>query len=173
MFLLVDAGLIVLLAIVLFQDFRTRQISWYLIPLLLSLFIFKAFFLLSLSEITRNSLFNFIFILLQLLALTAYISFKKKKLTNIINTYIGIGDVLFFIVICLSFSPANFILFYVLSNVIILISFLAYNIITKKSSKEIPLAGGMAGVIILLIIFSHFIPQIAFYNDNNIISLFL
>lgn len=166
--LLIDIFLVILLAIVVVQDLKHREISWLLIPFLLCSFLAKGLFLISSHQLIAYSLFNIGFIAIQLLILTAYISMKNKKLTNIVNSYLGLGDVLFFIVICVAFSSVNFILFYVLSLLFTLGGFIAYNILIKKAKKEIPLAGAMAMVMTTLILVNQWMPQFNFYNDDYI-----
>lgn len=162
----IDIFLVVLLAIVVYQDLKKREISWFLIPLLFGCFWAKGFLLIPSSELFRNSLLNISFIVLQLLVLTAYISIKNKKIINVINSYLGLGDVLFFVVVSVAFSWVNFILFYVMSLLFTLSGFIVYNMLVKKVNKEIPLAGAMAMVIIILIVVNQWMPQFDFYNDN-------
>lgn len=166
--LLIDIFLMILLSVVVVQDLKYREISWFLIPLLLCSFLAKGLFLISSHQLIGYSLYNVGFIAIQLLVLTAYMSVKNKKLTNIVNSYLGLGDVLFFIVICVAFSPVNFIFFYVLSLLFTLGGFIAYNILIKKAKKEIPLAGAMAMVMTTLILVNQWMPQFNFYNDDYI-----
>lgn len=171
--LLIDIVLVVLLAIVVVQDLKQREISWLLIPFLLGVFLAKGFLLISFGELIRNSLLNVCFIVLQLLVLTVYISLKNKKIINVINSYLGLGDVLFFVVICVAFSSVNFILFYVMSLLFTLGGFIIYNLLATKTTKEIPLAGAMAMVMITLILLNQFMPQFDFYNDNYLTGLLI
>jgi len=105
--------------------------------------------------------------------LTIYISIKNKKFINVINSSLGLGDVLFFVVVCVAFSAINFILFYVMSLLFTLVGFIAYNTLVKKSVKEIPLAGAMAMVMITLIVLNQWMPQFNFYNDDYITGLLI
>lgn len=171
--LLIDIVLVVLLAIVVVQDLKQREISWLLIPILFGCFWAKGFLLISSGELIRNSLLNICFIVLQLLVLTVYISLKNKKIINVINSYLGLGDVLFFVVICVAFSSVNFILFYVISLFFTLGGFIIYNLFVTKTTKEIPLAGAMAMVMITLILLNQWMPQFDFYNDNYLTGLLI
>lgn len=169
----IDISLVVFLGIVVFQDLKERQISWFLIPLLLCFFCAKGLYLISSDQLLGYSLFNIGFITVQLLVLTVYMSIKNKKLTNIVNSYLGIGDVLFFIVICVAFSSINFIFFYVVSLIFTLGGVIGYNILVKNAKKEIPLAGAMAIVMIALILINQWMPQFDFYNDDYITGLLI
>ncbi len=94
---------------------------------------------------------------------------KNKRIVNIIDTYIGLGDVLFFAVMAAAFSPINFIVFYLVSTVLTLISFLVYTFV-KKQPGEIPLAGAMSIGMLLLMLLNAFMPSLNFYNDDFFIS---
>jgi hypothetical protein len=169
---IVNSCILIFLGCIVFQDFKQRQISWFFIPLLLAGFIYKAFY--TNNGVGVNGLLvNVGFVLLQLTVLTIYMSVKNKKMVNIINSYLGIGDVLFFIVLCGAFSPINFLVFYLCSIVLTLIGYLLYNIMIKGSQKEIPLAGAMASGMILLMIANIFLPKMNLYSDDFFISCFI
>ena len=159
-----------LLAVIVFQDFSIREISWYLIPLLLIAFIYKAFNTNSESSLLKNVFFNIAFMVIQIVLLTVYMSIKNKRPVNIINTYIGLGDILFFIVVCTAFSIGNFISFYLLSLLFTLSGVIIYNFFSRKKTREIPLAGIMSLLLIALIITNKLIPAINFYNDSYLLN---
>ena len=74
--------------------------------------------------------------------ITVYFSVKERTFVNIINTKIGIGDVLFFIACAFIFSLPNFILFFTFS---LLASALIVALFQKSIGKQnIPLAGIMS-----------------------------
>lgn len=87
---------------------------------------------------------------------------------NIVDTYLGLGDVLFLIVICTVFSPVNFILFYLLSMIVTLTGVLIYNVVSTKKTNDIPLAGAMAGMLLILLISK---PGIDLYNDAYFLNM--
>lgn len=169
----IDACLLLLLAVVLFQDLKQRQISWFLIPLLLVSFVAQGLVQIAANELMRYTLFNIGFIVVQLFILTAYISIKNKRLVNIINSYLGIGDVLFIAVVAAAFSPLNFIVFYIVALLFTLIVFLVVHSLIKNVSKEIPLAGAMAAVMMVLIMVNHWLPDVNFYNDDYLTAWFI
>lgn len=154
-----------LLLLVVFQDFRERRISWILIPLLGSVFAFQSISQNSLNHTSHNFIFNLSFIAFQLGVLTIYISVKNRALTNILDKYIGIGDILFFLVVCLAFSPLNFIIFFTGSILFTLIAFIIYNIVFKKPVKDIPLAGAMSLALLGCFIVKYTISGFSFYQD--------
>jgi len=167
--LVLDLFLIGCLLVIVIQDFKHRAISWYVLPIILLGFIFKSYFSNGFQELLKFSAFNISFIIVQIIFLTTYMSIKNKKITNIIDSYIGLGDVLFFVVMCLAFSPANFIVFYISSITFTLVGFLIYKQIVKNASVEIPLAGAQALAMIVLLVMSNF-TQLNFYSDDYLLS---
>jgi hypothetical protein len=145
MILAADIFLWFCLGCVTVQDLRAREISWCLIPLLLAGFFLRGGILLpEISVLFKYFLVNLGFVVLQLVVLSVIISIKNKRVVNIINTYLGLGDILFFVVLCGAFSPLNFITFYVGSIILTLISIIVYNKITSTKVREIPLAGSLS-----------------------------
>lgn len=169
--MLLIANLLILLAltIIVVQDFRYRQISWFLIPVTLGGFVYKAFLA---GDFTwKYFTWNVAFVLLQLLALSVYFSLRKRKSVNIINSYLGLGDILFFVVMCAVFSPVNFILFYILSLIITVVGVLIHALITRQQIPSIPLAGALAAMLIILMLANMVFPQVNFYNDQCVLTL--
>lgn len=170
MLLVVDILIFFSLTLIVFQDFKQRQVSWFLIPLAFLGFAYKAF--MYRESMLSGFLFNTAFIVLQLICLTLYFSIKNKKFLNIIDTYLGLGDVLFFIVVCVVFSPVNFIAFYLCSMVITLFAMLAYNFFSSRKTNSIPLAGAMAGALMILMVTARTTSGIDFYNDGYLLNIF-
>jgi low temperature requirement protein LtrA len=169
MLLVVDILILFSLFIIVFQDFKQRQISWFLIPLLFAGFVYKAS--LYKDSALTGFLFNAAFIVLQLICLTLYFSIKNKRFLNIIDTHLGLGDVLFFLVVCTVFSPLNFIAFYVCSMIITLVAVIAYNLFSSRQTKDIPLAGAMAGALMILLLTTIAMPGVDFYNDGYLLNI--
>lgn len=154
-----------------FQDMKQREISWFLIPFLLSILIVKGLLSHESTIFLKDSLLNLGFVIIQLFVLTAYLSLKNKKFVNIINSYIGIGDILFFIVICTAFSPVNFVVFYMTGIILTLLGVILIKAFSKKEIKEIPLAGAISFLMILVLAGSFFISGTDIYNDEHLINL--
>ncbi len=133
-----------LLAIV-YEDFRYRAIHWvWLLMLLLLIGWYTPFN-------GAYLLINIGLLSIQWLGLTIYFSLKEGRMTNIINNYLGIGDLLFFIPLCLLFSPINLLVFFVasLSSGLGFVGFA--NLINRPINQNVPLAGIMAGILILVL----------------------
>lgn len=161
----------VLLVAVAFQDFKRRQISWWLLPLLFLSLLFNALMTTNLKTILFSLAINVGFILLQHICLTIYFSMKKGKGINIINSYIGIGDILFLLVLCVSFSPLNFIVFYVAGLTITLLFSLVVKMLVKNNAwKEIPLVGMLSVVFMLFLLRNHWHSDFNFFNDQYLLK---
>ena len=152
------------------EDFRSRKIS--LIVLLLWLLSALGSVLLkhSLKEVFFNAALNCLFVLIVFFILTVYSSAKEKKIINIIDTKIGMGDFIFFLVLGISFSPSNYILFFAASSFLTLIWAISARLLYPKSSKEIPLAGALAVQFIFLLSLRIFISGFDLYGDAWIIN---
>lgn len=138
--------LFLLLIITAYQDFKNRAIWWGLIPLLTAAVAIIGFYTIN-HYLWRIWLVNGLFFSLQLLVLTFYFSLKNKKLINITNKQLGLGDILFFIPLSGFFSLSKLISFLL---VILLASIIAV-LVLPKHRQNIPLAGVIAiGLIIIL-----------------------
>lgn len=162
--------LLFLLSAVIYQDFKARAISWFLIPLLIVVTLLKTITGNGITETLTYTGINLLIVSINFLCITLFFSIKEKRLVNITDHYLGLGDILFFIVICTLFSPVNFILFFLGS---ILLTTLIYGSISLfKSSRKIlvPLAGAMSIALIIALIAEQLVANFSFYQD---ISLFL
>lgn len=160
--------LVVILAGIVFYDLKYLKIPIYL---LISLIVIAGIRLLMANP--SRMAFRMVFINLLAIALVLLLScillfILKGKLFNPINVLIGSGDLLFLPVICLSFSPVNFMLFFVCSTLLIIIIRLFY----KFPGKFIPLAGLQAAFLVMTLIFSE-LASVSSYNDQPILNLIL
>ena len=157
--------LIGLLGVVVVQDFKSRAISWFLIPLLFIGFIGYALLKMEIIELLTYFGINLTLVLTNLLVVTLVISIKEKKFANILTNYLGLGDVLFFLVLTVVFSPFNFLAFYLGSILLTAIVYGGIMLISKQKKMLIPLAGAMSLLLIISIIVEQFVPSIQFYQD--------
>ena len=162
----INICLLLLLAVVLFQDLKERQISWLLIPLLLGFFGIQGLYQLSVNEFVHFTFLNIGFVVIQLFILTIYMSIKNRRFVNIINSYLGLGDVSFFVAIAAAFSPINFIAFYIIGLLFTLLFFVALKKVIKTNLTEIPLAGALSAMMMVLILVNQWTPGFNFYNDD-------
>ena len=172
MLLAAQLTVMICLCLIAFQDFRHRAISWFLIPILFVGFVFVALQTSAWEDYWKELVFNLCVIIIQLVLLTMYMSVKNKKFVNIVNSSLGIGDILFFVVLAVVFSPVNFIVFYIASTILTLVGYGLF-IIIKKEKTEIPLAGAMASMLLLLMVLNVCIPNMNLHNDNFFIFSFI
>lgn len=160
-------SLLVLFCIAL-QDFRTRTISAWLLPAI------ACALLLAMTDSTewvdalyKNTLMNFSLLLVQFGGLWLFISARNRKWTNIINTQIGLGDVLLLVCLAPFFSPVNFFVLYTLSIVLALIVTLLINSIGKKKDDHIPFAGFMALPLMVLCLLRLVFPSVVHFCSDD------
>lgn len=154
-----------ILAFVVFQDFKSKSISWYLLPMLLIVFIGNALLRIEVENLLLFSGINLILVITNLVGVFLLVWLKEKKPINIIDSYLGLGDVLFFLVITTTFSPFNFVVFYLGSILIITLIYGVVILINKEKKTLIPLAGAMSLLLMFVLIADAFIPSVDIYND--------
>lgn len=162
--------LIAILLVVVYQDFKSRAISWFLIPLLLMVVLTNAVMSINIQELTIFSVINLLLVLVNLLGVTLIISLKEKKIKNIINSYLGLGDVLFFLVLTTLFSPINFVVFFIGSIFLITLIYGGVILFRKQQNTLIPLAGAMSLVLIAVLLVQQFTTSFHLYQDVLIIN---
>jgi hypothetical protein len=149
--------LILLLAVITWQDIKDRLVYWFCYPLvgILGFYIQKDFS--QMDSIIINSIVNLSLVATVMLILWVYSKIILKK--KLINQSIGMGDILFFLALAFCFSIVSFYVLFVFSLVFsILMHFLL-----KKNYKEhttIPLAGYMA-------VFYIFVYISTFFTNSN------
>ena len=159
-----------ILIIIVYQDFKYKAVSWVIFPVLLIPPLYLGFVQVGWERLWICFVTNFGFLFIQFFLLTIYISIKNKKLTDLTKGYLGLGDILFLLVLCLFFSPVNYIVFYLFSLIIILAVYLLYNIFKRSKQRtlfkqQIPLAGSIAIVLIILVVYKLVVSRIEFYTD--------
>jgi hypothetical protein len=131
--------LICLLAIIFYQDYKQRQVYWFLFPLS-ALCCAILFFTSTISELFISAiLLNLSFVLLLLGVIFLYSKFKLKLP---FNTVFGMGDVLLFTALIFTFSSVSFLIVFVFALIFSLILHLFLSPYSKE--KTVPLAGYMS-----------------------------
>jgi hypothetical protein len=130
--------LVIVFAFVLYQDFKSRLVYWFLYPIIGVLAFAIQLQNLPVSIALTNLGFNLLFVVLILLVSTLYIKFRNLDFKNTI----GIGDILFFLFIAGTFSIVSFLILFVFSLVFSLILHIVLN--NKKEQTTVPLAGYMS-----------------------------
>lgn len=159
--MIVKICIVLLLLVIIYQDFKYLAISWWTIPVLVILGVFHGIQYVSTKQLLTGFSLNIAFLVFQIVILTLYFSIKNRKLTNITKNYLGLGDILFFIFLAISFEPIHFILFLTTSLLVVLILFVVLRAVRLLKNEQLPLAGGISFVYIVFLVIT------SFYNYNT------
>ncbi len=151
-----------------YQDFKSKLVSWFLFPIAFILLALYNISIVNLYTLLTFFLLNIIIIAFLILVLIVYFFIKNKKFINIFNEYIGLGDILLFVILGIAFSPMNFIIFMVLSLTITLIIFAVRFFINKNVNRYIPLAGLFSIYFSLIFTCNTIFNKPEMFNDNLI-----
>lgn len=157
------------LSLLIYQDFRDREVSLPLLGFQLILSLFYNDLFNQPRIILTNSLINILIILVQILILTILYSIKSGSIFNIFQKHLGIGDVLFLIAIAPLFSPENYILYMILASFLTLV-FHQIFIGSKRVAHTIPLAGYLAGILMPILICSKLLNLDL--NESSLLNIF-
>jgi len=141
-------GIVLVLALMVFQDFQYRGITWYLFPLLAILLVFSAKGSFSLFDAGLN----LGFVILIVLLLTCYFSLRNGRLLNILVGFLGLGDILLLACLGVYLPVLLFIFFYAASLLLILVGTGTYLKFRPTAGYTVPLAGLQAILLIPLIV---------------------
>ena len=137
------------------EDFKWRMVHliWYI---LLSVGLAgMSVTTLGIVDMLQMTAWNIGFVLLLLFVLTLYISVKERKLVLPFDSYLGWGDVLFFICIALYLDLGTYILFMIGSLIVALI-LTPFIYRWQGKEKHVPLAGIQAICLLLYLPFTYF-----------------
>jgi len=155
--LLLKTAILIVLSVLFIQDLKSRSVYWFLFPVLVILFIgIRLYEYQSFADILAGSIWPLAFLILQLITLSLYYSLKQRRWTNITTSLLGWGDILLLFCLCFYLSLFNFILFYVSSLFVVLISWAFIRQVSKTIDKNVPLAGLQALLFGLLFLLSAF-----------------
>ncbi|MBS1520708.1 MAG: hypothetical protein JST50_06925 [Bacteroidetes bacterium] len=155
-----------------FQDIKSRSVYWILFPALTGLLLGLRYFQNSGSILNwQSALFNVGFLIVQLLLVTFYFSIKNRKLTNITNELLGLGDVLFILSIAFYLPIFNYLFFYIVSLITVLASWICWQSITSNNNKHIPLAGLQAALFAGFLLSDWILKTHSLTDDTWILNL--
>lgn len=127
-------------SLIFFQDYKDRTVYWFLYSIM-GIFVFLLQLQITPIYVAlTNSGFNLFFIISLLFFCYLYARIKLKK--SLLQSVLGLGDVLFFIGIAFSFSIVSFLVLFVFSLIFSLVLHLALQ--HKQTEKTVPLAGYMS-----------------------------
>jgi hypothetical protein len=148
------------LVLISYYDFRYRALPVYLIVIAVILSILFSIVSNVLSLVFKFSGENLLLLSLQLGLTSLYFSARKRRLTNIFESYLGLGDLVFFLVLVFCFSPLNFIIFIIISGFVTILVYFGAN---RKAL--IPLAGCQSLILCVVLLATFISTNIQPYND--------
>ena len=164
--------LLVALAWVAWEDFRTRTLPLWLLLAVAAIALVIVWKQADLHTMICYFGFNLMFVVMQFSVITLYYFIRNRKLVNIVNKYIGSGDIVFLIVCCLLFSPFNFIFFQIISSTLLLVIYTIIRMV-RGTAGNIPLAGALAIAINMFIVMHWAGMPVHFYDDRCVINFLL
>jgi hypothetical protein len=148
---------LVILITISYQDFKTRSINIFLFFILAILLVYSALRNAPLSVVAAFTGLNFLYVILVMLLCSFYLYIRYKSVA--IFKFLGVGDVIFFLVVAFWFNPIQFILF----NTVTFIGALALHFFFLKLSKaynkfsSVPLAGFQSMSLAVMIVYAKII----------------
>lgn len=173
---LLPTATLALLAIAAYQDFTSRAVYWTIFPLLAGALAGYEFLCLkaNISEVLANIALCAAFLGVQLLLLTLFLFLRYRSL-KALRPLLGAGDILFLIALCFTFSPLNYVAFYLASLAgslaIAAGRYLLYKSRTPQVPWRVPLAGIQAALLAGLLPFQ-VMGGLHFYSDAFLLGLY-
>jgi hypothetical protein len=165
--LAVEIIALLILLMIFLEDIRSRRVHLILFPILAScLIIIGLWRRIDLEDLLQSAWINLLFLSLILLALTAWFSLKERRLINITRQLLGWGDILFLLCIALYFSILNYIFFYMMSLIAVVIFWSLWRLFSKKDNQHIPLAGMQALILAIFLCSDWWLIHFNTTSDN-------
>jgi len=139
------------------EDFKHREIHLAYLLVFISVSFLVSYRLNQLEYV----LFNLLFLAFNLIIVYIYFSIKNKGITKFIDVKLGWGDIVFWLGLIFHFSFVNFIIFFIISLILILI-------LNFKNRNSIPLAAWQSIFLIIILIIDFFLK---FDRYNNILMI--
>jgi hypothetical protein len=150
--LLLQVFTMAVLALIFLQDLKGRAVYWFLFPVLAAALILIRFAgPLDVPDLIRSVLINLAFIAIQMAVLTGYFSLKSGGWVNITARLLGWGDILFLGCMALYLPVLNFLFFYIVSLIVVLLGWFAWQLFSANKDQHIPLAGLQSLMVIVLL----------------------
>lgn len=127
-------------SLIFFQDYKDRKVYWFLYPIVGFLVLALQIQIIPVDVALVNSVCNLLLVFILLIFCYLYARIKLKK--SLLQSVLGLGDILFFIAIAFSFSIISFWVLFVFSLIFSLILHLVLQY--KQTEKTVPLAGYMS-----------------------------
>lgn len=157
---------LLVLATAVFYDLKYYAIPLFILLSVLIISIIRSVILIPVAEGLQYAGINMVGTLAILVISVFLLMIVRQKVINPVNSWLGSGDLLFLPVVCLSFSPVNFLVFFTGS---IAVSLIVAKLFQRKN-KAFPLAGSM-GLLLMITLLSADVAGYDLYNDKILISL--
>lgn len=171
--MLIVTLLILLLLIGLFvQDMVSRSVYWITFPILTILYILSH--ILAKQQLIQwlpGTFKNVVFLTLQFAVIWIYFSIKARRPVNITAGLIGWGDILFLVSLAFYLSLLNFIIFYLSSLMVVLLTVFVRSFFL--SDKKIPLAGLQALIFALFLTCNCLFFHWNLMSDDKLLQYFI
>lgn len=152
---------IAVLLVIFYQDIKYRAVSWMAFLVLAIAGSVFSYFVGGIYTTLFNALVNSTIIIIQLVIVYFFYFIKTGKPANIINTKLGLGDVLMLFALSFSFSPPLFLFFIFLSFVLSL-----FISIVRRNKQSIPLAGYQAMFYLIFITLNYLFFELNQFQFN-------
>jgi hypothetical protein len=171
--MLISVIIIILLALIAYSDFKERLVPVWLFLALALLLGIQGLLNLPLKKFAGNFSINMVIIAFMLTFVNLYFWIKTRRLIDVLDNYLGRGDLVFMIISGVYFSPFLFVGFQVVSILLLLFFFGIYILFTRSKKFPVPMAGGQA--ILLLVLESSKLAGLRSvqYHDNFVLNYLL
>ncbi len=164
----------IILLLIFVQDILSRSVYWIVFPILVISFVtLRVISNKQLADVPWTVLVNCCFLTLQLLLVSAWFSLRRGKLVNIMSELLGWGDILFLISLCFYLSVLNFLFFYIISLISILLLWFGYQNTVVKKDRYIPLAGLQAILFMFFFITDQWIKHVDLTKDDWLLQFIM
>ncbi len=164
---IVKIATLLLLVILFYEDIRYRSISIHWIALAFLGVLGLAYMEAKLNWV--NILVNISFVAIQVIFISLYLMLKRKSIRDIFKNYIGVGDIVFWIIPAFYLDPIVYVFYALFCYLSILIVFGVIMAIRKRS-VTVPLAGFMAMVLGLYIACEWYGISVGYWINGLIIQ---
>lgn len=164
---------ILFLGVISWQDFQSRSLSAWLLPVIGVTLLIGVSAGITAAAVFQNSGINLLILVLYFGVISLWTSFRNRTWVNIVNTHVGLGDILLLVAVLPVFSPLNFCLFFTCGSIFALVGASFSMLINPKTDKRIPLAGYLSVLLISFCILRIFMNMpVHSYSDEWLTSFY-
>lgn len=154
-------GIVCLL--IFYLDLRYREIWWGWFLILWLAIVTHKMNVMGMHDAFQFIPTNLMILGVQLLGVFIYVKLVKK--TNLIDKQLGLGDVVFLVVLCFVFTPGIYLFFFLAVSILTILVFILITLFFEK--KNIPLAGILSCFLCLMYVYFLCFQE----NSNNMYTL--